>query len=101
KQAVRCGAAGGAGRLIPFLRAAGLLWPEYPPFSGEMERLAHDHSLVVFAHVGDWNLGQCLFDDAEAVASWRPHWIERWKHRENPEIAQRIRSFYTKAVEDS
>jgi Aldo/keto reductase family len=57
------------------------LWPGYLPFDAELARITGTLRLAVFAHATDINLGQCLYDDAEATSRLRRGWVERWDHR--------------------
>ncbi len=73
--------------------STGPLWPEYVPFDAEHEQVVCALRLAVFAHADDVNLGQCLYEDGDAISRMRPHWIERWKHSANPDLVQRVRRF--------
>jgi aryl-alcohol dehydrogenase-like predicted oxidoreductase len=74
-------------------RATGPLWPEYPPFDQELENVVCDNSLAGLAHVEDFNLGQCLFDEDGVRRPWRPNWIARWNHPSNAALVARTQAF--------
>ena len=78
---------------LSLLRSTEPLWPEYPPFSQELEAAVIAHRLWVLAHVGDLNLGQCLLGEEDAISRLRPRWMTRWQHPENPRIVERIRKY--------
>jgi aryl-alcohol dehydrogenase-like predicted oxidoreductase len=67
------------------------LWPEYDPWEGQLQRIATGHQLAVLAHAHAVNLGLHLVGEADA-SGWRPRWIDRWNHAENPAIVRRVRS---------
>ena len=66
------------------------LWPEYIPFDSTLKETVNELGLAVFAHAGDYTLGQCIFKDADLLASMRPEWVERWQLPANADLAQRI-----------
>lgn len=47
--------------------------------------------LAVFAHADDINLGQCLYSEEANVV--RRRWTERWQHRSNVVLVQRVKDF--------
>src|SRR5215467_7726892 len=71
------------------------LWPEYVPFDLEFRQAVDALHLPVFAHAADINLGQCLYGDADAIASLRRHWLERWDHPANVPLVKRVQRFAT------
>ncbi len=78
---------------LALARASEPMWPEYPPFDGELEKLVERGGLTVFAHVGDVNLGQCLYGDEDSMARFRPNWVSRWQHPANSALTERVRTF--------
>lgn len=69
------------------------LWPEYAPFDAALARVVLDRGLAVFAHAEDVNLGQCLYEDADAAALSRSPWTQRWQHPDNPSLIASVREF--------
>jgi aryl-alcohol dehydrogenase-like predicted oxidoreductase len=67
------------------------LWPEYVPFDAQLEQVADELGLAVFAHAGDYTLGQCVFEDEDALARMRPEWVQRWQLPTNPDLAEHVR----------
>jgi hypothetical protein len=41
----------------------------------------------------DINLGQCLYDDADATSRLRRGWVERWDHPANGALVRRVQHF--------
>jgi aryl-alcohol dehydrogenase-like predicted oxidoreductase len=73
--------------------ASAPIWPEYVPFDREFRQAVETLHLPVFAHAADINLGQCLYGDADATASLRRHWVERWDVPANLQLVQRVQRF--------
>jgi aryl-alcohol dehydrogenase-like predicted oxidoreductase len=67
------------------------LWPEYIPFDAKIEQVVRELGLAVFAHAGDYTLGQCLFGDEDALARMRPEWVQRWQLPVNADLARHVR----------
>jgi len=67
------------------------LWPEYLPFDQAMRETVRAQNLGVFAHVSDFNTGQCLFGNEVPVARARPEWVQRWSTSANRKLAKRVR----------
>lgn len=73
--------------------AAYPLWPEYLPFDEAARQAVQQGGLGVLAHVGDFNLGQCLFGDEDAQARGRPEWVRRWQVATNEALVRRVQGY--------